>query len=192
MDQRGPDQRPAEGQVRDTRRLIFGAATICVILFAAFLGWSFADLARQALQPVNTTLRPNDRSNQGSGQSIAARQGPVTPQLNPATGGRPQNSNENAREIDSGSAPLELTADQRQKLRALVQKLPTPARVQGQPFTVSIGAAVPRQVPLQQLPSDMVSLLRGFAADEYVLVGTQLVIVDAAVHRVVAIIPDAS
>ena len=42
------------------------------------------------------------------------------------------------------------------------------------------------------MATEVASLLHGFAADDYVLVGTQLVIVDAAVHRVVAIIPDVS
>ena len=38
--------------------------------------------------------------------------------------------------------------------------------------------------------ADLASALNGFQGDEYVRVGNQLVIVDAAVRRVVAIIPE--
>jgi hypothetical protein len=47
-------------------------------------------------------------------------------------------------------------------------------------------------VPLKQLPTELATLLNGFQGDDYVLVGDQLVIVDAAVRRVVAIIPKAT
>ena len=50
---------------------------------------------------------------------------------------------------------------------------------------MSVGAAVPQQVPLKQIPTDLASALNGFQGDDYVLVGNQLVIVDAAVRRVV-------
>ena len=34
-----------------------------------------------------------------------------------------------------------------------------------QPFTVSVGAAVPQQVPLKQIPTDLASALNGFQGD---------------------------
>lgn len=114
------------------------------------------------------------------------------PKLNPTTGGRPQNANENAREIDQSSAPLKLSDKQREQIRLLIAGLPAPPRVTDQPFTVSVGAAVPNQVPLKQLPTELATLLNGFQGDDYVLVGDQLVIVDATVRRVVAIIPKAT
>ena len=73
---------------------------------------------------------------------------------------------------------------------SLIAAIPAPARVENQPFTVSVGAVVPQQVPLKQIPTDFASALNGFQGDDYVLVGNQLVIVDAAVRRVVAIIPE--
>ena len=73
---------------------------------------------------------------------------------------------------------------------SLIAAIPAPPRVKNQPFTVSVGAAVPQQVPLKQIPTDLASALNGFQGDDYVLVGNQLVIVDAAVRRVVAIIPE--
>ena len=108
------------------------------------------------------------------------------------TSGRPQNANENAREIDQSSAPLKLSDAQRERIRSMIAALPAPPRITNQPLTVSVGAAVPRQVPLKQLPTELATLLNGFQGDDYVLVGDQLVIVDAAVRRVVAIFPNAA
>ena len=68
-------------------------------------------------------------------------------------------------------------------IRSLIAGLAAPPRVTDQPFTVSVGAAVPHQVPLKQIPTDLASALNGFQGDDYVLVGNQLVIVDAAVRR---------
>ena len=75
------------------------ASGVCV---AAFLVWVMV------VQPFDRTENSDGRSNEQSGQSVAARQGPLVPKLNPTTGGRPQNANENAREIDQSSAPLQI------------------------------------------------------------------------------------
>ena len=69
-------------------------------------------------------------------------------------------------------APLKLSDEQRQKIMSLIAAIPAPARVENQPFTVSVGAAVPQQVPLNQIPTDLASALNGFQGDDYVLVGT--------------------
>ena len=154
------------------------------VLLAIVLGWGFVELAGQ-LQG-DRTLNSDHRTNQELGQSVTARQGPVVPKTNPSTGARPQNANENAREIDQDTAPLKLSDEQRQKIMSLIAAIPAPPRVKDQ----SVGAAVPQQVPLKQIPTGSASALNGFQGDDYVLVGNQLVIVDAAVRRVVAIIPE--
>ena len=83
------------------------------VLLAIVLGWGFVELAGQ-LQG-DRTLNSDHRTNQESGQTVTARQGPVVPKTNPSTGARPQNANENAREIDQGTAPLKLSDEQRQR-----------------------------------------------------------------------------
>jgi len=159
-----------------------------LVLLAIALGWGSIELAGRS--QGEKTLSSYHRTNQKSGQSVAARQGPVVPKTDPSTAGRPQNANENAREIVQAAAPLHLSDEQRQKIMALIAATPDPVRINNQPFTVSIGAAVPQQVPLKQIPTEMASLLHAFQGDNYVLVGSQLVIVDASVRRVVAIIPE--
>jgi hypothetical protein len=56
-------------------------------------------------------------------------------------------------------------------------------------FSVAIGAAVPQQVKLQKLPSQISSVIGGYQGDDYLLVGDQLIIVDPSARRVVAIVP---
>ena len=178
---------PVEEQRHSGRTLATWSAVVASAVFvAAFLVWVMV------VQPYDRTQSSDGRSNEQSGQSVAARDGPLVPKLNPTTGGRPQNANENAREIDQSSAPLKLSDKQREQIRLLIAGLPAPPRVTDQPFTVSVGAAVPNQVPLKQLPTELATLLNGFQGDDYVLVGDQLVIVDATVRRVVAIIPKAT
>lgn len=175
--------RPVEEQRHSGRTLAIWSAVVASGVFvAAFLVWVMV------VQPFDRTQSSDGRSNEQSGQSVAARQGPLVPKLNPTAGGQPQKANENAREIDHSSAPLKLSDKQREQIRSLIAGLPAQPRVTDQ-FTVSVGAAVPHQVPLKQLPTELATLLNGFQGDDYVLVGDQLVIVDAAVRRVVAIIP---
>ena len=181
-------ERHLNTQERRRNRIPMWSWIAGLVLLAIVLGWGFVELAGK-LQG-DRTLSSYHRTNQESGQSVTARQGPVVPKTNPSTGARPQNANENAREIDQGTAPLKLSDEQRQKIMSLIAAIPAPPRVKNQPFTVSVGAAVPQQVPLKQIPTDLASALNGFQGDDYVLVGNQLVIVDAAVRRVVAIIPE--
>ena len=70
--------------------------------------------------------------------------------------------------------PFKLSDKRREQISFLIAGLPVPPRVTDQPFTVSVGAAVPHQVPLKQLPTELATLLNGFQSDDYVLVGDQL------------------
>ena len=161
-----------------------------VLLLSVVLGWGFVDLAGRL--HGGRTGDSNHRSNEGAGQSVAGRQGPLVPNTDPSLTGRPQNANEHARQIDQNLAPLTISDEQRQKIRSLIASIGAPPRAGDQQFTVSIGAAVPKQIPLKQIPTDLASALNGFQGQDYVLVGTQLVIVDASARRVVAIIPQAA
>jgi hypothetical protein len=64
--------------------------------------------------------------------------------------------------------------------------------VQSANFSLSIGAAVPQDVPLQKLPPEMSSAMGGYQGDDYVLVGDKLVIVDPSARRVIALVPNVS
>lgn len=76
---------------------------------------------------------------------------------------------------------------QREQIRAYFAGKPAD-QAQSVNFSVAIGAAVPQQVELQRLPSQISSLIGGYQGDDYLLVGDQLVIIDPSARRVVAIV----
>jgi Protein of unknown function (DUF1236) len=159
------------------KHLIF-AAGLTVGLTVAFVGPSIA-------QSSGTT---GPRSNQGAGQSTTAKHNAVTPEPS-ATGGPGQESSGEAKQIEQSAKPLKLTDAQRQQIRSYfagkaADRAPTAN------FTLSIGAAVPKETRLEKLPPEVSSAMGGHKGDEYIIIGNQLVIVDQSARRVVAIVPD--
>ncbi|MBO0717988.1 MAG: DUF1236 domain-containing protein, partial [Rhizobiales bacterium] len=142
-----------------------------------------AGSTRQGPSPSTGVL-----ANQGAGESQAGKSEAVTPRQNPAVGSG-QNSSGEAAEIEQSATPLKLTDAQREQVRSYFAGKPAD-RVQSVDFSVAIGAAVPQQVQLQKLPSEISSVIGGYQGDDYVLVGDQLVIVDASARRVIAIVPN--
>ena len=92
-----------------------------------------------------------------------------------------------ADKIKSSSHPLFIDNAQRSKLRELVQAR-NDARTR-EPFEIMIGAAVPKQVNLVDLPEEASRILNGYSGDQYTMVQDKLVIVDKTSRRVVAIVP---
>ena len=136
-----------------------------------------------AAQPPPPT---GPKSNQGSGESKAAKHNSILPETSP-TGG--QSSSGEAAQIERSAAPLNLTRAQRQKIKSyFADKQSKPLKSVA--FSISIGAAVPRQLELHKLPTAIVSALGGFQGEDYVLVGHQLIVIDDNAHRVVAIVPN--
>jgi hypothetical protein len=56
-------------------------------------------------------------------------------------------------------------------------------------MSLTVGAAVPRQIELRDLPTAVADALHGYNGDKYLLVRDQLVIVDGQARRVVALVP---
>ncbi|MGH6672613.1 MAG: DUF1236 domain-containing protein [Xanthobacteraceae bacterium] len=128
------------------------------------------------------------KSNQGSGESKAAKHSTVLPEKS-LTGGGGQSSTGEAAQIEQSAAPLKLSAAQQQKIKSYFAEKRT-KELNSVGFSLSIGAAVPRQIELHRLPAAIISALGGFRGDDYVLVGHQLVVVDDNARRVVAIVPN--
>lgn len=127
------------------------------------------------------------RADQHSGESKAAKHNAIVPEKG-ATGGGGQSSSGEAAQIERSAAPLKLTAAQRQKIKSyFTDKQSKPSK--SVDFSLSVGAAVPRQIGLKKLPPEIAAALGGFQGDDYVLVGHQLVVVDDNARRVVAIVP---
>ena len=180
---------PHEQERKGTGRLIFGGVVLAILLAAAFAVWGFifipkGELGASARQPSAAT---GTLANQGSGESIAAKNNMVTPEKS-AIGGGGQNSTGEARQIDQSAAPLKLANAQRRQIRSyFAGKLA--ARIPSADFALSVGAAVPRQVQLRPLPKEVSSAMQGFVGDQYILVRNELVIVDPSARRVVALVP---
>ena len=58
-------------------------------------------------------------------------------------------------------------------------------------FEMMIGAAVPAQVQLQDIPPEITQVMNGYWGDQYVLTSDKMIIVDQHSRRVVAIVPTA-
>ncbi len=92
-------------------------------------------------------------------------------------------------QIEQSATPLQLTDAQRERIRGYFAGKPSD-RLQSVDFSLAIGAAVPHQVELQKLPSQISSVIGGYQGDDYLIVGDQLVIIDPNARRVVAIVPN--
>jgi hypothetical protein len=55
-------------------------------------------------------------------------------------------------------------------------------------FSIGIGAAVPRQAELRDIPEELSGVLPSYAHDQYLWVDRQIVIVEGQTRRIVAII----
>jgi Protein of unknown function (DUF1236) len=144
------------------------------------VAWPVLDPTRFAPGPhPSTSANGPAGSDQPGGESRAAKD---TFAPDDATGGR-------ARELKHTAEPLSLTPEQRERLRALIGQDNLP-RADELPFSLQVGAAVPRQVELRDLPPEASRILNGYAEDQYVVIRGKLVIVDHLSRRVAAIIPD--
>jgi Protein of unknown function (DUF1236) len=121
----------------------------------------------------------NERTKQPAGQSGAAASHTITPGA-----GEPRQI------TGTATGQLSLSDDQRKKLtdyfshpRGKVNE------ATGTEFTVSVGAAVPRQVALAPLAPELKQILPTYKNDQYVVVDDRLVIVTPDDRRIVAIIP---
>jgi hypothetical protein len=83
---------------------------------------------------------------------------------------------------------LQLSNQQRERLRDLLARQ-NPVAMDTVNVSLTIGAAVPRQIALYDLPTDMSDVLHGYNGDKYLVVRDQLVIVDSQARRIVALIP---
>lgn len=124
------------------------------------------------------------RTNERASESAAGKAAPGGP-------GQDQNDPGRAAHIQqSASGALSLSSEQREKIAAYVSRNKL-HRADNVNFSIAVGAAVPRQAELRDLPKPLADILQGYSGDKYILVRDQLVIVDSKARRIVAIIPNA-
>jgi uncharacterized protein DUF1236 len=118
------------------------------------------------------------RSNQGARESAAGK--------NDSSLGKTEE--ERVREIMQTHRPLALSDEQRRRIQDFAAARAA-EKTDSVDFSITIGAAVPRQSRLSPLPPELADALHGYNGDQYVVAKDQFVIVDAHVRRIVAIIP---
>jgi hypothetical protein len=89
----------------------------------------------------------------------------------------------------AGGASVQLSQDQRTKIKDVIVRDRNVARVNGANFSVSVGTRVPRDVHVSVLPPEVVTIVPEYRGFEYVLVGDQLLIIDPDTLEIVAILP---
>jgi hypothetical protein len=89
----------------------------------------------------------------------------------------------------TASGAVSLSDEQRQKVRQYFTAHKD-ARNDQPSVPVTIGAAVPKQVELKDLPKDVTDALQKYFGDGYFFAGDRLVIVEPKVRRIVAVIPN--
>jgi hypothetical protein len=109
-------------------------------------------------------------------------------------GGATQNQNRTgANENRSGgstSVNVNLSSEQRTKIHSIIVSDRSAPRIAHADFDVRVGTVVPRgKVKLVALPSTIVEIEPSWRGFEYFLVGDEIVVVDPATLRIVAVLP---
>ena len=89
----------------------------------------------------------------------------------------------------AGGASVQLSQDQRTKIKDVIVGDRNVARVDHADFNIRVGAAVPRTVHIAVLPPEVVTIVPEYRGFEYVVVGDQLLIIDPNTLQIVAILP---
>jgi uncharacterized protein DUF1236 len=169
-----------------TRRLIISGAAVAAVLLIALSVWPLVTDSplgnpKGGVNPSHdsdTTAIPGAPA-QSAGESTVGKNDPAG--VEDSSGGR-------ARAIKQSAGPLQLKAQQLQRIREVVSQQ-QPPRLQEARFEMMIGSAVPPQVQLADIPPEITQVMNGYWGDQYVLIQDKLVIVDQHSRRVVAIVP---
>jgi hypothetical protein len=89
----------------------------------------------------------------------------------------------------SGGTSVQLSQDQRSKIKDVIVRGHDVARVDNVNFNITVGTAVPRSVHFVVLPEDVVTLVPEYRGFDYIVVGDQLLIIDPDSLEIVAILP---
>jgi hypothetical protein len=88
-----------------------------------------------------------------------------------------------------GRTAVNLSQEQRTKIKDVIVRDRDVARVPSANFSLSVGATVPRTVHVRVLPSDVVTIVPEYRGFDYIVVGDQLLIIDPVTMEIVAILP---
>ena len=103
-----------------------------------------------------------------------------------AVSGQAQQNRTSGRE---GGASVQLSQEQRTKIKSVIVADRNVARVDHADFNIRVGVAVPRTVHVAALPPEVVTIVPEFRGFEYVVVGDQLLIIDPNTLQIVDVLP---
>ena len=171
-----------------TRRLMVGGACCAAVLFIAVIAWPLVTENKLGTPPsganpskTSETTVGNSAPAQRAAESTVGKNDPAGQE--DSTGGR-------ARAIQQSAQTLKLDERQRQQIKDILGRQTAP-RVQNPNFEMMIGASVPAQIELQDIPPEITQVMNGYWGDQYVLTKDNMIIVDQHSRRVVAIVPNA-
>ena len=178
------DMTPREEQ-SGTGAMFVWTSIVVIAIGVALVVWFFVPGFNRANSPNLAANGP--RSNETQGMSVAAQNTAPLPQTSPqstdpATVGR----NENI--TGSATPAVNLSPDQVNAIKSYVAQHGD-QRVNDVNFTMTVGAAVPSSAPLRAIPAQLGQSLSSFKNDQYILVGSQFLIVEKDTRRIVAIVP---
>jgi hypothetical protein len=155
---------------------------VIVVIVVSVFTWVWSTRLDKSTQQASTS----DRSQQLQGTSAAGKQSSPPPTANAnntkaETVGRAQDV------THSATGQLSLTDAQRKAVNDFTQQ--HKSRLIEPKFTVTVGAAVPKQIELGDLPIGLTDKLAAYSGDQFVLLPSSLVVVERDTRRIVAIIP---
>jgi hypothetical protein len=125
------------------------------------------------------TVTPPPSSNQTIPERLEPGQG-----VSPA----PQEHTQN-RPGQRSSGSVELSADQRGKIKQFLGKDRTARISPDVKLNVAVGAVIPKSVHIVVVPQDIVTIVPQYEGFDYVMVGDQILIINPDTLRIVAVIP---
>jgi hypothetical protein len=180
------DMTPREEQ-RGTRAIFVWASVVGVAAGIGLLVWFFVPGFRSSSLPNQAAN--GSRSNQTEGASVAAHMTKPLPGTAPTPRGTDgSTAGRNEQLIGSATAKLNLSPDQVHAIKSYVAQH-ADQRVDSVSFTMTVGAAVPRDAPLHDMPPPLGQHLQSFSGDQYLIVRNQFIVVEKNTRRIVAIVP---
>ncbi|NOJ46028.1 hypothetical protein [Bradyrhizobium archetypum] len=174
-----------------TRKLFMISSVIAGVLFIGLFAW----FAVPQLTGITDYLgRPPTGADKGTASTTVGTGVPTQREAESAhakndPSGAEDSTGGRARKIKESSQSLSLSKEQRDELRTIFSAARGP-KTDHPNFEMMIGTSVPRQTELADLPPQAAQVLNGHAGSQYMIAGSNLIVVDRNSRRVAAIIAD--
>ncbi|MCK1474959.1 DUF1236 domain-containing protein [Bradyrhizobium sp. 197] len=180
---------PKRPESANNRKLVIAGCGVLAAAFIALTVWPL--LTPNSIGTPSGGANPSTSSDTTVGRGAPAQRAAESSIGKNDPAGQEDSSGGRARNIKESSRPLSLNDSQRKQISEIISKQKF-SMAQQVPFELMIGSAVPRQLEVHDLPSEVAQIMNGYWGDQYLMVQDKLVIVDLHSRRVVAIVPSAA